>query len=540
MQNYPNALIWADDTYSAADKKQLFSDKIVHVRKPFTESELIKTLSHGLKRGKRFNFIALGDENDNLRYVAIFKRFLATAKTENCFLNVKLNYTNYLTINDKILSDTDHVAYVNCFNKYDLIARKFVEANPITKYLNSDFIDYDKACLRENVDVKITFLGFGKIAKAIYRNSVMNDQFPQLCGNSIKPYVINYVAYERITKGNEQQNAQFYDDRYNNARAEMQDGDYFPLPEKINKFTFINKDVNHVDCFNELTANLFTKERTFNQIIVSCGDDADNINLAINLVSLFNQKDNGDYHLFVRVKSYRDEYKDFFTGNKVSFFGYDDFIINHDVLVDEALFTKAAAINGSYNDKRSKLIRWTKEPSVKKLSNVYAGINARLKLNLLGYDATFGVSTDEDMLLLKEISDKLSVGAPSENTPYSDYLFWNANDFYPVNALAYQEKLRWNAYYIMNGYAPMKKCDIKVKDGVIYKDDNVKKLHACITTVRGLDEYHKFIATRFANDNKGDYESILNDVQTYKYDYSFAYIINSYIDNKNVNVIKKD
>lgn len=540
IANHPNTLVWADESFSSEDAKQLFNDKVVHIKRSFNEKELVKLLSKGLKKGKRFNLIALGDENDNLRYIAVFKQFLKTTGTENCFLNAKLEYSNYLTINDRILSDTEHVAYINCFNKYDLIARKFVETHPITRYLDGDFIDFDKACLKEGVNVNVTYFGFGKIAKALFRNSVMNDQIPALDGKTLKPYVINYCAYELIERGDENQNAQFFDNRYTHAKSEMAQGDYFPLPEKIFNFEFINKDINHVDCFNEFKAKLLSCDKHFNEIIISYGEDADNINLALNLVSLFKQRGYNDYHVFVRVRTYREEYKAFFDQAKVTFFGYDDFIINHDVLVDESLAIKATAIHDSYENKRSKIAKWTKAPAIKKMSNVYAAMNARLKLNLLGYDADWGKSTADDIAMLDEITKKLLTGAPKEKDEYKNYLFWEKDGFSVANALAYQEKMRWNAFYIMNGYAPMKKSDIYARDdGSVYKDDDDKKLHGCITTVKGLDDYHKYVAKLVADKTGEEYAQVLEDTQTYKYDYSFAYVLNTYKQNGNVNVKKK-
>lgn len=541
IQNYPNTLVWADESYSSDDKKQLFSDKVVHVNKPFCEKELIALLTKGLKKGKRFNLVALGNENDNLKYIAVFKKFLETTKTENCFLNVKLDYANYLTINDKILADTEHVAYINCFNKYELIARKFVETHPATRYLSSDFIDFDKACVKEGVNLNVIFFGFGKISKAIFRNSVMNDQLPQINGKGIKPYLINYVAYDHLEKGDENQNSHFYDNRYTNAKDEMAEGEYFPLPEKIFNFKFVNKDINHIDCFNEFKAQLFTQDKHFNSIIISYGNDADNINLGINLVSLFKQKGSDDYHVFVRVKTFREEYKQFFDGDRVTFFGYDDFIINHDVLIDESLVAKATAVHTSYENKRSHIAKWTKSPAIKKMSNVYSGMNARLKLNLLGYDADWGESNENDLALLDEAIAKYSKGAPAENDKYENYLFWKKDAFCVANAIAYQEKLRWNAFYIMNGYAPMKKDDIRLlADGSVYKDDDDKKLHGCITTVKGLDDYHRFIADLVSKNSGESFDEVLEDTQTYKYDYSFAYLLNSYKTKANVKVVKKD
>jgi len=75
-----------------------------------------------------------------------------------------------------------------------------------------------------------------------------------------------------------------------------------------------------------------------------------------------------------------------------------------------------------------------------------------------------------------------------------------------------------------------------LENGSIYKDDNKTKKHACITTYEGLDEYHRLYAKleyqkvynldsfpkKLNKEEKEKYDEILEQVQTYKYDYNLV------------------
>jgi hypothetical protein len=254
---------------------------------------------------------------------------------------------------------------------------------------------------------------------------------------------------------------------------------------------------------------------------------------------LFKQNDFYNYHIFVRVKKYQKEYDQFFDG-KATFFGYDDFVINHKVIVDENLTAKAKSVNASYQQKTKELSKWARLSAIKKMSNIYSGLNARLKLNLLGYDLMENDGTNYSESVMNELKAKLKENAPTEQSTYADYFFFDKDIISPANVLAYQEKLRWNAFYINNGYAPMPKSDICYKkDCGFYKDDDEKKLHACITTDRGLDEYHRLIAKLKSEQTGESFEDCLNDLQTYKYDYSFSNVVETFTKDSDLVIVKK-
>jgi len=65
----------------------------------------------------------------------------------------------------------------------------------------------------------------------------------------------------------------------------------------------------------------------------------------------------------------------------------------------------------------------------------------------------------------------------------------------PRQVLAFIEHERWNSFYLFRGYLPMKKIEIKLlkaaKGYRLYKDDDQKRVHACLTTMAGLNKYRE-------------------------------------------------
>ena len=52
------------------------------------------------------------------------------------------------------------------------------------------------------------------------------------------------------------------------------------------------------------------------------------------------------------------------------------------------------------------------------------------------------------------------------------------------------------------------------------KDDNKTKRHACITTYKGLNDYHHHLAELLSKENGLSIEDNLSLVETYKYDFN--------------------
>ena len=71
------------------------------------------------------------------------------------------------------------------------------------------------------------------------------------------------------------------------------------------------------------------------------------------------------------------------------------------------------------------------------------------------------------------------------------------------------------------------------------KDDDSKKLHACLTTVEGLDEYHQQIAKELSKITNKTVEEELINADTYKYDYSVLDVIKSFKQDSPMVIVKR-
>ena len=76
----------------------------------------------------------------------------------------------------------------------------------------------------------------------------------------------------------------------------------------------------------------------------------------------------------------------------------------------------------------------------------------------------------------------------------------------------------------------IKDIDVKAVDSVI-KDDNITRVHACLTTVEGLDKYHRYLATEFNKISGESMENCLILANTYCYDYSLKDVVSALNEN---------
>ncbi len=538
IQSYPNSILFLQEQPTKEQKKLLREKGIVYIVLGLRTPSLISRFGKYVNNDKEYNFVCLKEHEWTLRAVAIFKAFILQTKCENFFLHVEFDYKNYKSLNEVILENENYTAFINCFNKHELMARKFVQENPITKFVPSEFFDYGRGIVKQDKNINVFYLGFGRVASALFDASLMNDKLVTEKDKKLTEMLVNYYIYDKEGYKSESKNRAFYNDRYfsNNYKKD----EYFEPIQKGYNVIYNCLDIEHSDGVKDYQAKLIECKEEFSNIVIALGSDVENIDTAIKTVMFMRQNDLENYHLFVRLKSGNKEYHDLFDNNRVTFFGADTFTINHSVIVDEVLIKRAKTLNSFYEAKRQAKIEWAKLSLIKKLSNVYSGLNLRLKLNLLGYDLDINNGENYDGRLNAELISRLEEQTPSPSSPYVDFLFFNKKGFNSANALSYQEKLRWNAFYIANGYALMKKMDIKVvSSDKVVKDDDRKKLHGCLTTVEGLDEYHRFVAEGLSKASGRTIEEELDNVNTYKYDYSVLDVIKSFNENSPMVIVKR-
>lgn len=601
-----NLVIWIEQEITKEKELELIKLNIPFINKQFTKDNLltipylkraIKRHSNKEKKGIDYHFISFQDEETNLKYLSEFKGFLNTEfkqflneakeplkiyQTKNYFLHIELSNTNLLSIQNKIQADSEKLSqYLLFFNRYQLLALKFNEENPITKYLPKTFINDFGAIENTNNDINniisqislnddlivqtpydkhinVLYFGFGKVSREIHKISVMNNQLVSYFTNANEPsnryhnHVINYFAVDKESFNTGDKNSLFYNNRFDNIKKTLEKKSYYQFPEDTANFYPLNTDINNINTYqslikllesqNELREN--EKILTYNQIIISLDNDLDNIDYALKMLMLLKQRNIENYHIYVRLKQENQGVVDSLKQENITFFGYYSDMFSHDIIVKDSLIRIAKLVNSKYNEKiyneethndethndeNHKTIDWYDLPPIKYKSNIYSGISTRLKLNLLGLDYKIVKKNElkcKDIKENNEYYNSLKEKLKHSFESYKDYLFYNEEKKPSVaNILSFQEHLRWNAFYLSSGYIPMKKPESN--DPNFKKDCDITKQHICLTTYQGLYLWHLHLYSKQEQFKNQKIEDVgIKDLKQYKLNtYSNDYML---------------
>ncbi|WP_162146942.1 hypothetical protein [Acholeplasma granularum] len=465
----------------------------------YIKSNLLpKVILKKLNRKVRYNLISF--ETNETNYQKFINLLSAINHTHhNFYLYLEANYYDVETIRSEIILNTTKnlYCYINVFSRHQMIARKFITEITIPKLLPESFINQNRS-IKNDKNINIFFLGFGKVNQSLFKNFIENNQLVTTINNELKPKLVNYYIVNDDEKFKNRDD--FILNEISNYKKESLD---LPVPDDLCNFKMITGNLYDINTINEIK-NLSKDENAFNIFIVSFGTDLENIELSNFIKNKFNIS---NYSIICRSK-----YIDIKDHNIIKF-GSEDETITHENITNNELDSLAMNLFNSYNklSKTNKEIQtsFLKLPNIEYYSNYSSALNIYYKLHLLGLDLTkdnkIGLSKDEFMKIYSEGTPKV--------LNYESYFMTN-----PRNVISYSEKLRWNAYYLFNGFKQMKLSDIKINPYTLdYQRKDIKnKTHACLTSYEGLDRLHKEVKEVFKKLGK---EVTLMDVETYKYDY---------------------
>ena len=211
-------------------------------------------------------------------------------------------------------------------------------------------------------------------------------------------------------------------------------------------------------------------------------------------------------------------------------FGFKSHLLSHELIINDSFGLLAKLSNKAYWD--LKQVEEPEEfhalPLIQKLSNIYADINIRFKLNLLGLD----YSEKPEGSISKEKFEECFKAYTYKN--YEEYLVPSLN-----NALAVQEHLRWNAFYLLNGFITMEPSEFYFNGKKVINKLEDSKKHGCLTTYYGLDKVHKAVLNLYKKNNID--RKLFLDVETYRFDSSLMNNIYDLLMAANYHIIvKKD
>lgn len=481
------AVLLLDDSITKDAAKALMSRGYVVLRKGFTKKMLC---GRQLNETTQYNVIC----PDETKSLSVVEEFIAYKKSgdfkKNIRLFVEMDGDKAETIRREMIDKNGLEAYVDTFCTAELLARSFVENNPVTKYLPKGFVE--NGAVKKSADISVFVLGFGRLGREIYRQSVLNNQLVCYDGE----YKVLPIGYWLCDNGID-------DDEWNinglpEELARLDAEKHFSLPEMPFNTRVINKCPASRQVLSTIKGQL-GRDDSYAMIIVDTDDDCYNIEIGARLKAMLYDKDN--YHIFVRSEAAYTE-----NDGQVTYFGKQAEVFCHDVIVNDSLSDMAKKLNEMYyaqyasDEERSRPdfdqyvsekaeAEWRGFDYFTMYSNIYSAMSLRVKLNLMGLDyhkSGDGVSTEE-------INRRLEY---KEHYEYSEYFEPSVR-----NALIAQEHARWNAYHLMSEYLPL------CKSGITLKSDDGKKVrfnvkntaakkHACLTTYKGLNELSAYLAEK--------------------------------------------
>ena len=476
--NYNNSIIWLDLSYSKEEVNSLMLDGYVVIHKEFNNDNLNKTLN----KNKTYNIISFY-ENDQ--------------KTIELLSIIKENNNKfYVEVNDNSIVK-DLMNNIKIFSKEELLIRKFIEENPLTKHLPKSFINADTT-FNMNKSLNVIMVGFNGLHQQLLKQMIVNNQFAGVKDNKFINKLVNYHLFDN--KDNLECNYLLdLERRFNELKDE-----YFELPEKLANINYYDVNINSYQLI-KIINDIINDSDSFNYIFIS-NEGLNNYSLIKNIV---NEKGMDNVCIYLNVDDINNE--------NINTYGLSDDIINHDIIVNERLDELGININAKYSNlsKEEYYNKWNELDKFTKKSNIYAALNLRFKLNLLGLD--YNVGNEEENLITNKI------GSISFDREFNFYDNINIQ-----TALIAQEHLRWNAFHLMEGYRPMAKKDIKDKTKNV-----LKKEHACLTTYSGLRDLAMY-------QHKMNSNSKIEDFDVYKYDLLLLSVVEDVLKDLGYKVINKD
>lgn len=384
--------------------------------------------------------------------------------------------------------------YITIFTRNELIARRFVDAYPITAQMPRELIAPDSS-VKPEAKLNVFILGFSKLSKEIYKQFVINNQLAMFQDGEYRLLPLHYYIYDATADSRENN----IDGLRHTLETELGDHNeaYFPLPEMPYRTECIRESLYTTSCLREIAEKVKADDMSY--LIIDTGDVYQNMLIADRVKLLVNNSEK------CRIFVYSETTK-LSPDENVICYGETANLFTHEIIVNESLVELAKTINKKYfkdyNDPTGERYKteealnaaneedWRNSTYFNMYSNIYLANNLRLKLHLLGLEYAAD-GKGEGLELLPHFSE--------EEKTFESCLKPSVR-----SAQLAQEHFRWNAYHLLNGYLPMKKAKVGImkKEGAgpgekdfdtVRKEGGAKK-HACLTTYSGLMQLSQHLA----------------------------------------------
>lgn len=469
---------------------QLVERGYIVLRRSFTKELLAGRL---LPRTTRYNIICPGTAEENLEhintYIAYHKQEQVNKKLR---LYVELEGEKGRTIRKEIIDKSGCKDSIFPFSPNELLSRRFAEEHPITQYLPRTFIEEDTS-IRNDCEIGVVYLGFGALNREMYAHSVLNDQLVAFQNGEYVQKPLQYHLFDRDVDGDA-----WLIGGMKSAldTLALTPEAYYPLPSMPYAVT-VHDCAPGSDRAVDTVCDVLRQKNAFYYVVVDTGDMYQNIELGTRLRTLLG--DENSYHVFIRSETAYIE-----DDARITYLGDIDDVFTHSFIINDELSRMAYKLNEIYTvrgmmanvtEKRAECLKkaeqqaekdWNDMNRFRRYSNLYAALNLRLKLQLLGLDyakASTRQYKKTDGLMLSEY-----YAVDLKNHVYADYFVRSKR-----NAMLAQEKYRWNIYHLSEKVLPLPKdrvvavVDKKSGEVSMYTRNNPLTRHACVTSYIGLD-----------------------------------------------------
>ena len=524
------------DQISDADAERLYMEKISYISTPNILARIKSFINVAKKMDREHVFlINIEDDEKNITLCrSVIDAISASDERvkQHLFLKMKVYVfgdPRYQTIYEDIVSDG--YGCIHYVNKYHKVAVDFIDKYPLAWFMNEEQIDYDSSLVKNDVDINVMLIGFGKTNQQIFLTSIANNQFLTEGEGEPKLKKVNYFIFDKDhAENNKNLNHSYY--RYKNECANVNPDEYLPLPSLPAEEKYFHLDINSREFYTGIREISMRSAKDKNYIIIAFGSDLENIDMAQKLVE---KRDEWELHnliIFVKVRVWHKEQTlleqsgCYFIGNEC------DVVYNIDKITGDKILRMAKMRNEVYdlesditanpdiavddkyieqNSRKANRKWYVSKSQLERDSSLYGCLSLRSKLNLMNLDYCRLDENDIPPLTEREYLELYAKGdmpmtgkypVSANGKPIISYGIDFANS--RRRNMAIHEHQRWNSFMISKGMVPATRQQIlnetKINDEGERVFTNGKsyalRRHGNITTFEGLVEFRRMIATR--------------------------------------------
>ncbi len=523
------------DDLTEQDCEKLYMDKVAYIKSPSLDAQTKNLLKLVKRLDREYIFVVnTGKDDKNIsvcRSVIDFIDGSSEQLRDRLFLNLKVYVfgdPQYQAIYEDIVSGAH--GCIHYVNKYQKVAMDLIDRYPLSLFMDGEQVDYETSLIRENVDINVLLVGFGRTNQQIFLASVANNQFLTAGDGDpvLKP--VKYFIFDNTpSENNKNLNHSYY--RYKRELDRIDPEDFLPLPSVPAEEAYFHMDINDAKFYEDIRDICSRNKKDANFVIIAFGNDLENLDMAQKLVEKRREWGLDNLKIFVRSLEWRkeqtllDDPNCFFIGNET------ECVYNVNKLLSDKIFRMAKMRNEVYdleydmtkedavevNDQyvafnRSRANRkWYRSKSqMERDSSLYACLSLRSKLNLMGLD--YCEKSENGEALTEEEYMQIYAGNDRPNTEkYGLRADGKSIVYYSIDfaasrrkTMAIHEHQRWNSFMISRGMIPATREQILSEtktngEGEVEftngKNYSLRR-HGNLTTFDGLAEFRRIVARR--------------------------------------------